>query len=235
MTSNPRASSDRLAPPGELPISAKRARRGRQLRPAQGFFHFVPGPADHLGRRVEGRYSPRPASRDRPYTMKTDPPLNRLDQYAVGNPVARGSRPLKMIAPRKPLRMGARGPDRLVRGNGRRSDGWLKTVRARFGPVALPDMDLPHRPVTKQIPDSLGSGGPIFRRHFAQRKPPGPGKDRCEIEVGRKVLFFRQFECQKTRPGIGEAKIGPSQGHLGLDRLFRADLASGKNKMGRLR
>ena len=91
--------------------------------------------------------------------METDPPLIRFDQHAVGDPVARSSRLLKMITGGQPLGMRAGGPQDFECGRGRRGDRWRETVDTRFGPVAVPDVDLANGPVAEQIPDLPGDNG----------------------------------------------------------------------------
>ena len=81
--------------------------------------------------------------------METDPPLIWLDQHAVGDPVARRGLLLKVVSWRQTLRAKAGDPQCLVDGNGLRRDRWLKTVDARFRPIALPDVDLTNRPLAE--------------------------------------------------------------------------------------
>ena len=73
------------------------------------------------------------------------------------------------------------------------------------------------------------------RRHLSQRKTVGPSKDGCEVEVGRKILLLRQFECQKSGPRVGEPRVWPALGHFAFDRFFRTHLAGDKKETGRLR
>ena len=113
--------------------------------------------------------------------METDPPLIGLDQHAVENPVARGSRLLKMVSGREPFGARAGNAEGFVDGNGRRRDRRLESAVTRFGPIARPDVDLANGPVADQVPGLPRGDGriapttpfPAKNRRHGQKLPRG--------------------------------------------------------------
>ena len=157
--------------------------------------------------------------------MMPDPPFAGRDEHAIQNrfaaigPAARPAHRGGIFGQHRRLR--ASGENFLVDIERFRRERRFVAVFARLGGIARPNVDSLRLPLAKDLPNFFRHLGRIVALHFSERKRMRPREDGIQIQVFGKRDILGQFEGQKARPRIGEAKIRPPPRNFPLHRPLR--------------